>query len=581
MQSSDEATRLLNDLSINDNKQLSAGQTTYLTHSDLSRPLNNINPAQNISINTTGKKVGTTTAYIFTTMSMIIQGFLAFLLWEVIWRNLAREVISSLLYEIVLYFVGVPLFVGSVIGKVGLVIPYNKESFQRLAQSIFLLLQDPKEWLAQRKRDWQQLTMKDALLLVPNIIMTIIAATVFGVGLTNLGVNGIARLLSGYNKPFLNSIAEFIVTKYFQSPFIFASMVCNLLGFPSIHSNAATRLLQFLSVLIMNPSYFHMQEDVKRCLLAANLQFKMCAEEKNNNKLNHIINQLFRPIESGSFNININELSKQQVDEILRNKISLVQLIQLGRPTITSVKIEYGFEFVSTRSIAVLILSLVLRGLFNFFNYSEKTMELLGLSYLSIPAGILDYLSMCSIGLDAVFLPTVNFLKSLLFGRRYQANIISFPAQSALATLTTILIGLGGFPNGYQQAQLGGSRLEVGIAVFAAWIELFGTYNLIKNPIEQYKIKRNNYDQLIYNIQRQMDEIIDEFSKLSPAEVKHLAQLYVAPEQSEKIQMINPQRKSYLLMKESIRHCIWQRNNNTRPKEENSAYQETLRVGVF
>lgn len=587
MQTIDETTRLLNVRSINADKQPAIEQITYLTHSDSNSQLYNIKSLKNAQIDNTSKYLGTKSAYIFTTMSMIIQGTLAFLLWEFIWRNLVREAISAILYETVLYFVGIPLFVGSVIGKVGLVVPYNIESFQRLVRSILLLIYEPKQWLEERKRDWHQLTMRDVILSMPNILMTIIASSVFGVGLTNLGVNGIAGLLRSYDKPFLNSIASFIVTKYFQSPFVFASMVCNLLGFPSIHRNAAMRLKQFLTMLITNPSYMHMQEDVMRCLLAANLQLKIAAEEKDNKKLNYILNQLFNTIEENQFNLNFNELTTQQVDDVLQNKVTLSRLIQLGRPSIVSVNIEYGFEFVTTRTIAVVILALVLRGLLNFFNYAEKTVGLVeettgltGLSSLSIPAGISDYLSMCSIGLDAVFLPTVNFLKSIMFGRRYHADIISFPIRATLATITTILIGLGGFPNGYQEAQLSGSRLETGIAIFAAWIELFGTYNLIKDPIEQSKIKKDNFYRLIYNLQRQIDEIINKFAQLPSEEVRHLSQLYVAPEQSEKIQMMNSQRKSFVMMKDSIRHCLWQNKNNASPVTNSSNYQPVLRAGV-
>ncbi len=575
MKSVDEATRLLEISSINSANLEHPVSTTNFSHAELDISPANKNNTPNTAISNYGKKCGTYAAYTFTTMSMIIQGILAFLLWEVIWRNIAREGVSSIIYECLLYLVGTPLFIGAVIGKVGLVIPYNKISFEELGASVQLLIHNPKEFIAHKKHDFQRLTMLEIIAYVPNIIMTLIAATVFGVGLTNLGANGIARLLNGYNRPFLNVIAKYVVTYYFQTPFIFSSMACNLLGFPSIHRNAFARLRQFLSFFTTNPSYFHLHEDVMRCLLAANLQLKIGIEEKNSEKLNIFLNDLLSSSEEDQFNLAIESLASNQVDDILHNKISMAPLIRLGRRSILSVKIEYGIEFVVTSSVSVIILALVLRGLLNFFNYTEQTMKLLGMPYLSVAAGVLDYLSMSAIALDAVFMPTVSFLKSIFFGRNYEANIISFPARLTLGILTAFLIGLGGFPNGYQEAQLGGSRLEVGIAIFAAWIELFGTYNLIKNSIEKYKTNKNLYDKLIFHLQSQINDVINELSKLSPDEIKHLSQLYVAPDQSEKIQSIQPERKSYVWLKKSIRHCLWH-THQSKQIETDSVNQETF-----
>ena len=247
----------------------------------------------NTQPNLIGEIWGARSGLTLTTMAMIIQGILAFLLWEVIWRNLARNYISSFVYEIILYLIGIPLFIGSVIGKVALIIPYNKKSFEQLGSSIQLLIQNKYTWLNERKNYFQQWTIKDVIFAVPNSVMTVNAATVFGIGLTNLGVNGIASLLKAYNKPFLSGLAKLVVTYYFQLPFIIASVICNLLGFPYIHINAINRIKQFLVFLVTNSSYMHLREDILRCLFATSLQWKDCVTVKNSRELNNFLIKLY------------------------------------------------------------------------------------------------------------------------------------------------------------------------------------------------------------------------------------------------------------------------------------------------
>jgi hypothetical protein len=507
-----------------------------------------------------GKKWGTRSGFTLTTLSMVIQGILAFLLWEVVWRNLARNYISAVFYELILYIVGIPLFAGSVIGKVALVFPYNKASFERLGISMQRFIENPKELLLEIKNDFRQWTVKDYIRAAVNGIMTINVALVFAVGLTNLGANGIANLLKAYNKPFLNKVAEFIITYYFQSPFITASLICNILGFPYVHINAVTRIKKFFTFLITNPSYLHLKDDLLRCILATSFQWKTNIEQKNSGKITNILTELCNISPEAQFHIDINRFTMQQAEEILMYDVSIERIIKYGKPNIVTISPEWGFEFVLTRSLTTIILAIVLRGLFNFFTYSEKTMNLMSLPFLSKPSGVLDYLSMSAIALDAVFIPTVAFLQSLLFGRRYEASIISGQARFALALLTVVLIGLGGFPNGYQEAQLGGNVLQVGMAIFAAWIELFGTYNLITNSIEKSKINKNPYDKLVYGLNNKIKQITEELAILQPAQLKELAAVNFLPDHAEKVYRIPPERKCFSKLKENIRHCIWSRS---------------------
>ena len=591
MLESHEATHLLNK-EIN-NITLAATQITLLSTESTSLSIQHAPVAQP---NNPGKWWGARIGYTCTTMAMVIQATLAFLLWELVWRNLARNVLSPILYELILYLVGGPLFIGSLVGKIALFIPYNTKTFERLGISAYKLTQNKNEWLIDTKDYFRHWSTKDILFAILNTVMTINASIVFGVGLTNLGVNGIAILLDAYNKPFLNLLARMVVTYYFQSPFIAASIICNLLGFPFVHINAAARLKQFFFFLMTNPRYMHLKKDLHRCLLAANVQWKQCADNKDSEATNKFFTEIFNLTADEQFNFNIHELTlqrvrtaekqtsaessqlptvlnqcpvewhnSQKIDDILKRDINIIQLIQLGRPNIALVKPEWGFEFVLTKTLTVLILAIVLRGLFNFFTITEKTMNLLHLPFLSKPAGVLDFISMSSIALDAVFLPTVAFLQLLCFGRHYQASIISWPLRIGLALLSTLLIGLGGFPNGYQESQIGGNTFEVCISVFAAWMELFGTYNLLKNLIEKPRIENYPYAKLISGIQNKLDDKVNEFYDLEPEQIKALGVRYLAPEQSESIQAILPQRQCYIKVRDVIKQCFWQSGSNQLP----------------
>lgn len=468
---------------------------------------------------------------ITTALAMVGQGIFGALWLDDLLRRFNVHVVVRIAPDIL-------MLVAAEEGKRRLVRFFNTQSFKDLAElKTWKARFDPRSWRTGNTLD----TSLDIIGALLKGGITIVASGVFA-GLAAISFDESGKFLLQYGNKYTDGLARVAFNRGFQSPFMGAAFLANLLGFYYGIIPGAVALLKDAAYYVAeNPQYRRLREKkLQLPIEAVGLDLKSKVENKQYAEVKQLAQSLLSESDT-TINFQDEESLKQYLEKLdalladgsLREK--LLEISQNFQPT--SAQTVLWREFFITHISATISTGVGAVGLYNFIKMTTDIISMIHVPYLSPALNFmapflsrLDYAAMSALAFNAIY-PMVMALVARAFGHDPAINVISKTQMVRIIVEAIVICVLGGTPNAYQSLLANENTFMQILAIASSFlIELYGYYMLTRTNANNAAVAKDAIQKAALKIDEVLRKARDT-KQITPEEIAILHSMQVQEQQ--------------------------------------------------